>query len=83
MYERHETSLVSYLDDSNLFEEVCNLLNCRILPQSLYKNGVVVRVIRLTSCGQTSGGKKFTILTIVYIVIIKMKLVSLGSSLEL
>lgn len=42
--------LNQYLDDANLLEEVTNFLNRDILSKSLYKNGVVVRVVLLSSC---------------------------------
>lgn len=42
--------LNQYLDDANLLEVVTDFLNCDILSKSLYKNGVVVRVVLLSSC---------------------------------
>lgn len=44
--------LIQYLDDANLLEEVTDFLNRDFFTQSLDKNGVVVRVVLLTSCGR-------------------------------
>lgn len=43
-----------HLDDTNLLEEVADFLNGGLFSQPLDKNGVVVRVVLLTSCGEDS-----------------------------
>lgn len=41
---------IMYLDNANLLEVVSNFLNCGIFSKSLNKNGVVVRVVLLSTC---------------------------------
>lgn len=52
-----QTKLNKYLDDTNLLEEVTDFLNCDIFSKSLYENGVVVRVVLLSSCGKDQERK--------------------------
>lgn len=46
-----QTKLIYYLDDADLLEIVTNFLNCSIFSKSLYKYGVVVGVVLISSCG--------------------------------
>lgn len=43
-----------YLNDADLFEEVCHRLHGVVVSQALHKDGVVVRVVLVVHCGETA-----------------------------
>ena len=48
--KKKKKRIIQYLDNTNLLEVVANFLYCGFFSQSLDKNGVVVRVVLLTTC---------------------------------